>query len=203
MSAELASIDQRLKETEQREGELANKDTVAAEIAAIDKRLKDAEQRQATQAVKDTLAQRLQLAALALDAGEPLGDLPGAPPALSRYAKTRPPTEAALRLAFPAAAAEAEAASRPATAGKSLGERILMHASALVTVKDGDKIVVGAPATTALGAAEAKLDAGDLAGAVAALDGLDSAAARAISAWRAKAQELLDAREALAQMARS
>jgi hypothetical protein len=154
-------------------------------------------------AAKDALSQRLQLAALALDAGEPVGDLPGAPAALGKFAKSKPPTEAALRLAFPALASAAEAASRPSADGKTLGERILMHASALLTIKQGDKVLVGAPASTVLRNAQAKLDAGDLGGAVATLDGLDTAAAKVIAPWRSQATALLDARAALAQMARS
>ncbi len=152
---------------------------------------------------RTTRLARLQAAGDALAAGRPLGDLPGAPPALAKFAKAKPPTEAALRLAFPAAASAAAEASRPANDGKSLGERILMHASTLLTVKQGNTVVVGAPATAVLAAAEARLEAGDLAGALATLDGLDSAAARAISEWRGDAQALLDARSALAKMAKS
>ncbi len=203
LARQIASLEQRLQDDEQQQSALATKDGVAAQIASLDKRLKEAEQRQATQAVKEAKEQRLQLAALLLDAGEPLGDLPDAPPALTRYAKTRPPTEAALRLSFPIAADKAQSASQPSTVGKSLGERILMHASSLLTVKDGDKILVGAPAATILGVAQQKLRAGDLAGAVAALDGLDPNAAKAMSGWRAEAQALLDARDALAELARS
>jgi hypothetical protein len=203
LAGEIAALGQRLKDAEARQAELAGKSAVAAQIGALEQRVKDDEQRQIAVAAKDALAQRLQLAALALDAGEPLGDMPGAPAALARYAHSKPPTEAALRLSFPNVAMAAAAASRPSTAGKSLGERILMHASALVTVKEGDLVVVGAPATTVLGIAQEKLDAGDLAGAVAALDGLDGGAAQAIAPWRGEAQALLDARASLANMARS
>jgi hypothetical protein len=61
---------------------------------------------------------------------------------------------------------------------------------------------VGAPAAVVLGTARDRLEAGDLAGAVAALDGLDGPAAQAMAPWRAHAQSLLDARAALAAMAR-
>jgi hypothetical protein len=203
VAAQVAALAQRVADAEQRQAALADKDSVAAQVAGLEQRLKDDEQRQVALAAKDALARRLQLASLALDAGEPLGDLPGAPPAISRFAKDRPPTEAALRLTFPAAAAAAEAASRPSADGKSLGERILMHASSLLTIKRGDEVLVGAPATTVLGVAREKLEAGDLAGAIATLDGLDSAAARAIAPWRGEATALLEARAALARMARS
>jgi hypothetical protein len=79
----------------------------------------------------------------------------------------------------------------------------MLHARSLVTVKHGDQVLLGTSASSVLGAAQARLDAGDLAGAVAALDGLDAAAATAMASWRGQAQGLLDARNALAQMARS
>lgn len=220
--ARVAALETRLKGLEQRLTALENKPApvapapppapvvdnsaalaAQAAVTALEQRLKEDEQRQAAQATKTALSQRLQVAAVALDAGDAIGDVPGAPPALARFAHAKPPTEAALRLSFPAAAAAAEAASRPSTEGKSLGERILMHASSLVTVRQGATVVLGAPASTVLGAAEAKLDVGDLAGAVAALDALDSGAAQAMAGWRSDAQALLDARAALAQMARS
>ncbi len=145
---------------------------------------------------------QLQAAAAALAGGAKLGDLPGAPPALARFANVAPPTEAALRLAFPAAAQAAADASRPALDTHSMTERMWQRVAGLVTVREGSKVLVGPPATAVLATAGARLDAGDLAGAVATLDGLDSAATAAIAGWRAQAQSLLDARAALAGMAR-
>jgi hypothetical protein len=182
MTSQLAELDGRLKQTEQREGTLAQQAAQASDQAAQ--------------------ARRVAQAQVALEVGEPLGDLPGAQPTLARFAHVKPPTEAALRLSFPAAADAAEAASRPSTEGKTLGERMWLHARSLVTVTQGDKVVVGPPAATILGDAHAKLEAGDLAGALAALDALDPPAAAAMSSWRSQAQALLDARAALAQMAR-
>jgi hypothetical protein len=72
-----------------------------------------------------------------------------------------------------------------------------------VTVRHGDQVLVGDPASVVLAEARAKLVAGDLAGAVAALGKLDAAAAKAIAGWRAQAQSLLDARAALASIASS
>ena len=46
-------------------------------------------------------AARMQAARAALAAGEPLGSVPDAPPEVARFTDARPPTEAALRLAFP------------------------------------------------------------------------------------------------------
>ncbi len=171
-------------------------------LAALEQRLSTAEQQADQLGAKAAVAQRIAQAQVALEGGAPLGSIPGAPPALARFAEQSPPTEAALRLTFPDAAAAAEQASRPSVAGKSFGERMWLRARALITVKQGDRVVVGAPAAEVLGQARARLDAGDLAGAVAALDGLDGPAAQAMAGWRAQAQSLLDARAALAQMAR-
>ena len=174
-----------------------------ARLAELDSRLKQAEQRQTALADRAGQTTQVARAQAALDAGQPLGDMPNAPPALTRFAQAKPPTEAALRLAFPAAADAAEEASRPSAEGESLGARMWLRARSLVTVKRGDAVLVGAPAATVLSNAHARLEAGDLAGAVAALDGLDGAAAQAMADWRAQAQSLLDARAALAKMARA
>ncbi len=147
-------------------------------------------------------AATLRSAQAALDAGQPLGDLPGAPPALSRFGRAKPPTEASLRLAFPDAADRAVTASKPSTDGETIGQRMWQNARALVTVKQGDKVVLGAPAAETIGQARERLDAGDLAGAVAALGALDGSAAQAMADWRDQAQALIDARAALAGMAR-
>ena len=172
-------------------------------LADLEQRL-GATERQATDlAGKAAQAQRLGRALVALDAGEPLGDIAGAPPALARFANEKPPTEAQLRLSFPAAAAAAEQASRPSTVGKTFGQRMWLRARALITVRQGDRVLLGAPAAEVLGRAQARLDAGDLAGAVAALDALDGPAAQAMAAWRSQAQALLDARAALAKLARA
>ncbi|MDE2576616.1 MAG: hypothetical protein KGL55_15040, partial [Rhodospirillales bacterium] len=112
-----------------------------------------------------------------------------------------PPTPARLRQEFPAVAAQALAASRPSTAGLSFAARMWQRVAGLVTVREGGHVLVGPPASVPLEAARTRLDAGDLAGAVAALDGLDKAAAAAMAPWRARAQALLDARAALAAMA--
>jgi hypothetical protein len=150
----------------------------------------------ARQAERASRAAQWQRAAQALLAGQKLGSLPGAPPALARFATEAPPTEASLRLSFPAAAAAARQASRP-DAHAGFGARALQRVESLVTVREGDRVLVGAPAAPILEAARQKLDAGDLAGAVRALDGLDAAAAAAMSGWRGQAQALLDARAAL------
>ena len=144
---------------------------------------------------------RIQAAFIALSAGRPLGDLPGAPPALARYATAAPPTEAALRLAFPAAAQAALAAGRPAPGDKPFMERIWAEAQDLVTIRQGEHVLVGDPAAGVLAHARTALDAGDLAGAVASVGSLSGPAAQALAAWLDQARGLLAARAALADLA--
>ena len=144
---------------------------------------------------------RVQAAQAALNAGQKLGDLPGAPPALARFAAAPPPTEAALRLAFPAAARAALAAAKSQSEGKPLLARLWAETQDLVTVRQGDHVLVGDPAAGVLARARAALDAGDLAGAVAAVAALTGPAAQAMAGWLADARALLDARAALAEWA--
>ncbi len=143
---------------------------------------------------------RLQAAAAALDAGAPIGTIPDAPPALARYAATPPPTLSALRLSFPAAARAAAEASRPDVADKSLLSRMWARVRNVVTVRQGNQVVVGNPASGPLAAAQTALDAGDLAGAVVELAKLQGPAALAMGDWLAQARALLAARAAIAQM---
>jgi hypothetical protein len=144
---------------------------------------------------------RIQAATAALKAGQNLGELPGAPPALSRYAAAAPPTEAGLRLAFPAVARAALAASQPDTAGQPFLDRVWLRAETLVTVRQGDDVVVGDAASGVLAHARTALDAGDLAGAVNTLSALKGKAAQAVSSWLDDAKGLLAARAALTSMA--
>ncbi len=144
----------------------------------------------------------LQGALAALEAGQPLGQLPGAPPALARFADTAPPTASALRLSFPAAAEAAHAASQPAIeADQPFLNRMWTRAQQTVTVRQGDRVLVGDPIAGVLAGAQERLDAGDFAGALKALDGLAGPAAAAMADWRGRAQALLDARSALVEMA--
>ncbi len=173
---------------------------LAARVDALEKKLAQSELQAKQQAAQSAAALRGQQALTALASGKPLGEIPGASPAIARFATAAPPTEADLRQSFPAAAAHAADVSKPAGQTPSLGARMLEHAESLITVREGDKVVVGNSAALTLGGARAKLDAGDLAGAVAVLDGLDPAAAQAMAEWRAQAQALLDARAALNAM---
>jgi hypothetical protein len=155
----------------------------------------------------DALQQRIadlahvQSAALALANGQPLGAWPGAPPALAKFATEKPPTEAELRRDFAAAARRAIDASKPQATGGSFGRRVWAGIASLVTVRSGDHVIVGAPASVVIDAARERVEAGDLAGAVAALDALDPDAAAVMADWKARAQSLLDARAAVAKLA--
>jgi hypothetical protein len=144
---------------------------------------------------------RIQAAQAALDGGVPLGEIPGAPSALARYATVAPPTPASLRLSFPAAAQAALAASRPSVDNKPFLDRAWAQAQTLITLRQGDNVIVGDPAAGIIARAQAALNAGDMAGTVAALDALTGPAAAAVAGWKAQAQGLLDARSALADMA--
>ncbi len=200
----LAPLEQRLAALEKRPLPPPAPDLapLTAKLDALDRKLTQSES-QANQTIdRAGRIARLQVAETALEQGQPLGEIPGAPPALARFATAKPPTEAALRLAFPSAARIATEASQPGTEGKPLVDRMWTKITRLVTVRAGNEVLVGAPATVVLADARRKLDAGDLAGAIAALDGLDPAAALAMADWRAQAQSLVDARAALAAMAR-
>lgn len=144
---------------------------------------------------------KLQDAALAFAAGRPVGELPGAPEALARYAHTAPPTEAQLRLRFPEAEQVALAAKQPDEADAPLVSRAWQRAQGLITIRQGGNVVVGNTSSTALSQAKAALDAGDLAGAVNAVETLKGPPAQAMASWLADAKGLIAARAALADMA--
>jgi hypothetical protein len=139
----------------------------------------------------------------ALDAGQPLGGIQNAPPALARYATTAPPTLASLRLSFPAHARAALAASPLDTADEPFLDRVVarLRDFRLITVRQGDRVVIGSKAETTLEDARALLDAGDLNGAVGAVAALSGPAAEAMAPWLGDARALLAAREALASLA--
>ncbi len=196
LAGQLGALAQRVAALEARP---AGGDTtaLAASVAALSQKVASIA-RESQDATK-RLA-RIEAARAALDAGQPLGTIPGAPPALARYATTAPPTEAGLRESFNAAAAAALAASRPAEPAGLL-PRLTQRAESLLTVRIGGKVVAGPPAAAPLNAARQRLDSGDLAGALAALAPLDPAAARAMGHWTSEARALLAARAALNAMA--
>ena len=184
----LAPIEARLAALEQRRPpDLA---PLEARLAALEKTVGHAAHVQAAQTAR-----------IALDAGQQLGNLPNAPAALVRFANASPPTEAQLRLEFPKVARAALQAARPDTKDEPLLDRMWSRAQDLVTIRQGDRVVVGNPAAGLLARAQRALDAGDLAGAVAAVGALQGAAAQPMAPWLAQARSLLDARAALAAWA--
>jgi hypothetical protein len=148
-----------------------------------------------------TLLNALGTARLALDAGQPLGQIPGAPPALARFATVAPPTEAQLRESFAGAARAAEEASLSGDGEIGFWAGAKLRLEGMITISNGSQVVFGPPAAAALNTARAALGDGDLAGAVAALQDLGPGAKQAMGGWLAQAQALLAARAALVAMA--
>ena len=155
----------------------------------------------ALDARKTRLAQ-LQAAAGALASGRALGTIAGAPPALAQFATKPPPTDAQLRLSFGEAAAAARKAGQPYADNQPIVSRMWDRLQSGLVVREGDRVIVGDAVSGVLEHAKRQLDAGDLPGAVAALDGLAGPAAQAMAPWRAQAQSLIDARAALVTAAR-
>ena len=177
------------------------------DLAPLESRIATLEARPATPPVDAALTQRIgriamiQAASAALEAGHRLGKITDAPPALQRFADVDPPTEASLRLAFPAAAHAALVASRPIDPELPALSRIWGRLQELITIRQGERVLIGDPAAGVVATARQALDAGDLAGAVSALDRLNPPAAQAMSGWIASAKALLEARAAQADMA--
>ena len=143
-------------------------------------------------------------ARMALDSGLPVGTIPGAPPALAAFATTPPPTMAQLILAYPAAADAANTASAEKAAKSNFWHRVLARLSGLVTISNGDHVLLGAPAAAITAQAGEQLDAGDLAGAVTTLTAnLSPTTLTALGPWLTQAKSLLAARAAIAQMSQS
>ncbi|MBV8913356.1 MAG: hypothetical protein JOZ05_09990, partial [Acetobacteraceae bacterium] len=203
-------IDRRLDAIETRIGtvEALAKQT-AATADAIDQRVGAVEaQAKQTASTVDAIKGRaervalLQAASAALAAGQKVPPIPGAPPALARFASEQPPTEASLRQSFETYADQAQKASQPAIMdNRDLGARLWNRAQQVVTVRQGDRVLLGDPIAGVIAHAREALDAGDLAGAVKSLDGLAGPAAAAMKPWVEQARALLDARSAIASMA--
>ncbi|MBV8525096.1 MAG: hypothetical protein JOY71_23740, partial [Acetobacteraceae bacterium] len=104
-------------------------------------------------------------------------------------------------LSYPAAAkATLEASGSQPASGATFGARVLNHAQNLITIREGDRVLVGDPTAGILGSAKTKLDAGDLSGTVAELSKLSGQPAHAMAPWLEKAKALLAARDALNDM---
>jgi hypothetical protein len=213
--AAIASLQARLQALENRPPPPSPEDAQArAALAALEARLSALEARPAapdqTEAVAALEARLAALGGLtaALEQGRPLGaalsELPpgtAIPPALAAFADRPPPTLAELRLAFPAAARAARDAAD--AEGEDAWSRAASRLSTLLTVRKGDQVLIGHPVAQTLAKVERLLEAGDLAGAVAASESLTGGAKEAFAPWRARAEALLAAREAVGQLARS
>jgi len=176
--------------------------TVEGRVAAVEKQGSTTAGQLGGVAERAQRISRTQVAAAALEAGQKLGEIPGAPPALARFAYNAPPTEAGLRLSFNAAAEAAQNASQPgAMEGQPFASRLWTRAQQSLSVRQGDRVVLGDPVAGLLAHARQALEAGDLSSAVSTLDGLTGPAAAAMADWVSQARGLLDARSALATMA--
>jgi len=177
-------------------------DTVEGRMAAVEKQDSAVAGQLGGIAERAQRVTRIQTAMAALEAGQKLGDIPGAAPALARFATEAPPTEAALRQSFNSAAEAAQHASQPAIMDdQTLASRLWTRAQQAVSVRQGDRVLLGDPVSGILAHARQSLDAGDLAGAVSVLNGLAGPAAAAMANWTGQARALLEARAALATMA--
>ncbi len=198
-----AAIDGRLADLSGKVGQATSATTqLATRMEAIDKQQAALSEQLKALTQKAQITARLQGMAAALAAGQKLGEIPGAPPALARFATEAPPTESALRESFDRYAAAAQQASQPAITDKQdFGARLWTRAQQAVTVRQGDRVLVGDPIAGVMAGARAKLENGDLAGAVQALKGLAGPAAAAMQPWTEKAEALVAARSAIASLA--
>ena len=194
--AKLSDLAAKLQQSQDAEGKLGTRlDALEKQASAQTDQLKALTQ-------KAQITARLQGMAAALAAGQKLGDIPGAPPALARFATEAPPTESSLRESFDRYADAAQKASQPAiTANQDFSARLWTRAQQAVTVRQGDRVLVGDPIAGVIAHAHEKLDNGDLAGSVEALKGLAGPAAAAMQPWTEKAQSLVAARSAIASLA--
>jgi hypothetical protein len=176
---------------------------LSSQLDAMEHRVGELAANQTKLADTSDRAARLAQAEIALAAGRPLGSIPDAPPALARFATTAPPTEAGLRLSFAAASQAALQVSVPDTEGKPFFDRILARLQdfRLITVREGDHVVIGNSTAAILAHARVLLNVGDLGGATKAVGVLSGPPAAKMAPWLADATALQAAREALASLA--
>jgi len=113
------------------------------------------------------------------------------------------PSLAVLTQRFDTAVAPAilRSEQQKASADGSLGDAVLARLRSLVTIRRVDEAGAGtSPTDRAVTAAKAALGKGDLAGSVAALDGLSGAPAEAASGWIGEAKRRLAANDVLARL---
>jgi uroporphyrinogen-III synthase len=114
---------------------------------------------------------------------------------LRPLAESGAPTLAQLQASLPAeaiaAAANAEEAANAVGADQGWSERLINRLSQAVTVRPVGADAEGDGPLAKLARGEAKLKAGDLAGSIAEIGGLEGRAAQAASAWLAQAKARL------------
>jgi len=143
-------------------------------------------------------------ARMALDSGQPLGAIPNAPPALAAFATTPPPTMAQLLETYPDAAQKADAASTEKATKNGFWSRVAARLESLITISNGNRVILGSPAAAITAQAGTQLNAGDLAGAVATLtQNLSPTTQAAMGGWLTQAQNLLAARAAIIKLSQS
>ncbi|WP_287799758.1 hypothetical protein [Acidiphilium sp.] len=174
--------------------------TTLADHAAVTRLRQQSGDLPALAAKAKTLALIAQ-ASLNLQNGLPLGNIPGAPAALAAYATAKPPTLAGLKASFPTYAEAATHAAGDAAPQGGFWQRTKARVESLVTVRHGDKVLIGSLAEGILGQARAALGRDDLKATLAVLAKLPPDAATAMKPWTEKASGLLAARTALAGMA--
>lgn len=169
-----------------------------ATLTALQMNAQEIGQLTARMALLNTLA----TARMALNAGQPLGTIPHAAPALAIFANTAPPTLLQLKEAFPDAARHAEAMSLAEANQSNLWARVKLQLEGLITITDGSHVVFGPPAAAALNRMRVALSNDDLASALDAAKTLSPATQAAMASWLIPAQQLQAARQALLTMAR-
>ncbi len=223
MRNENAALAQRLSQTEQASARLAEQ--VRAESSRVAEALKALEERVAAlarvseQAASENTAALLLAASqirAALDSGEPFapaaatlqrvtGDDPVVSQALAGWvdrAEQGIPTVAMLRDRFRAIADEVRPPLQPDT-GQGWLDRALDRAVSVVRVRRVGEDVPGEEPDAILARAEAALNRGDLARAVAEIETLPAEAGTAFADWLAAARARLAAREGLAALERA
>ena len=215
----IGTVESRLEAVEALEGRIAALEQAAS--TASDRATGNAALALAVNQLQSALAgQRpvaAELAALSeVAAGDPEARaLSAAIATLTPQAETGVPTLVELRAGFPGIARAVVAASRAEAAATAVTEAAsgaesettpgwldaaMLKLSELVSVRPVGEDVEGEDAAARVARAEAVLAKGDLAGAVAELDGLTGQAAAAAAPWLAEARARLDAEAALAAL---
>jgi hypothetical protein len=227
----LASLDQRVGALERRPAPdtSASLAPLQAQVQQLSARLDQMDTRLAQlvkdQSVRGDSAQRILIVALAdlgsaVASSHPFTAQLASVEALGRsrpgWAKSLDPLEGAAKTGVPSIAVltqqfadtaapailRAEATS-PGAHG-SLGGAVLAKLRALVVIRrtDGAAAAGDTPAEQAIATADAALDKGDLAGAVAAVGALAGAAGKAAAPWLEEARQRLDAEETVSRLTR-